>query len=211
MTSVRLYDYIKSSAAYRVRIALNLKNLDYEKITVDLLKNGGEQRDTAYLSVNPQGLVPTLQENGLSLGQSLAILQWLDDRFPRPALLPRHPAEAARVRQIAFAIACDIHPLNNLRVLNYLTDKLGVTDDARQKWYHHWINVGFEAVETLLVQSPLTGTYCHGDRVSQADICLVPQVFNARRFDVPLDSFPTIVRIDAACQELEAFKMAAPK
>ena len=206
---MKLYDYFRSSAAYRVRIALNLKGLVPERAFVHLAR--GQQRAGDYLSVNPQGLVPALvTDDGHVLSQSLAIVDWLDETHPSPPLLPADPIGRARVRSIALAIACDIHPLNNLRVLNYLSNTFGVTADQRNGWYKYWIDVGFEALETRLAGEPQTGTYCHGAAPTLADVCLVPQVANARRFHVDLSPYPTIVRIDAACVALPAFADAAP-
>jgi maleylacetoacetate isomerase len=206
---LKLYDYFRSSAAYRVRIALNLKGLASERAFVHLAR--GQQRTDDYLSVNPQGLVPALvTDDGHVLSQSLAIIDWLDETHPSPPLLPADPIGRARVRSIALAIACDIHPLNNTRVLNYLSNTFGVTVDQRNGWYKYWIDVGFEALETRLASEPQTGTYCHGTAPTLADVCLVPQVANARRFHVDLSPYPAIVRIDAACAALPAFADAAP-
>jgi maleylacetoacetate isomerase len=206
---VKLYDYFRSSAAYRVRIALNLKGLAPERAFVHLAK--GEQLAGDYLSVNPQGLVPALvTDDGHVLSQSLAIIDWLDEVHPVPPLLPADPIGRARVRSIALAIACDIHPLNNLRVLNYLSNTLGVTTEQRTGWYKYWIDSGFEALEKRLAADPRTGPFCHGPSPSLADVCLVPQVANARRYHVDLSPFPTIVRVDAACAALPAFADAAP-
>jgi len=206
---VKLYDYFRSSAAYRVRIALNLKGLAPERAFVHLAK--GEQRAGGYLSVNPEGLVPVLvTDDGDVLAQSLAIVDWLDETHPLPPLLPADPIGRARVRSIALAIACDIHPLNNLRVLNYLSNTLGVTAEQRTGWYKYWIDLGFEALEKRLAADARTGPYCHGATPTLADVCLVPQVANARRYHVDLSPFPTIVRIDAACAALPAFADAAP-
>jgi len=205
---MKLYDYFRSSAAYRVRIACNLKGLAPERTFVHLAK--GRQRDSAFLAVNPQGLVPALETEGRILTQSLAILEYLDETHPAPPLLPADPLGRARVRSIAQAIACDIHPIDNLRVLNYLTGTLGVSQEQRTGWYRYWVEVGFEALETALARDSATGRFCHGDTPTIADICLVPQVANARRFDIDLAPFPTLVRIDAACQSLPAFAGAAP-
>ena len=207
--ALKLYDYFRSSAAYRVRIALNLKGLAPERVFVHLAK--GEQLAGDYLSVNPQGLVPALvTDDGVVLSQSLAIIDWLDETHPVPPLMPAEPNERARVRSIALAIACDIHPLNNLRVLNYLSNTLGVTAEQRTGWYRYWIDLGFEALEKRLAGDPRTGLFCHGQSPTLADVCLVPQVANARRFHVDLSPYPAIVHIDAACAELPAFADAAP-
>lgn len=207
---MKLYSYYRSSAAYRVRIALNLKQLPYETAAVHLLKNGGEQKQPEYSAKNPQKLVPALEDGGRVLTQSLAIIEYLEEQYPHRALLPADAAGRARVRALAQLIACDIHPLNNLRVLGYLKDTLAAGEDARSQWYRHWVQQGFAALETLL-QSDQTGRFCHGDAPGLADCCLVPQVYNARRFGVDLSPYSTIVRIDAACSALEAFQAAAPE
>jgi len=203
-----LHDYWRSSAAFRVRIALALKGIEPGRRTVHLRK--GEQRAPGYLAKNPQGLVPMLEDGALALTQSLAIIEYLEETHPLPPLLPAAPAERAWVRAVALAVACDIHPLNNLRVLNYLTGTLGVTEVQRDGWYRYWIDLGFEALERRLSTERATGRYCHGDAPTLADVCLVPQVANARRFNVDVAPYPTIVRIDAACNELAAFADAAP-
>ncbi len=207
---MKLYSYFRSSAAYRVRIALNLKGLAYETVPVHLLKDGGQQFSDSYRAVNPSQLVPALVEGDLSVGQSIAMLEYLEETHPQPPLLPTDASGRARVRAIAQHIACDIHPLNNLRVLKYLKQELGQDQEARDNWYKHWVAVGFSSIEALLADHPDTGRYCHGDQPGYADACLVPQVFNARRMGCDLSDFPTIVRIDAACAELDAFCDAAP-
>jgi len=206
---VRLYSYFRSSAAYRVRIALALKGLAYEYLPVHLIK--GEQRSDGYRALNAQALVPTLVDEQRVFTQSLAIIEYLDERHPRPPLLPDAPAERARVRAIALSIACDIHPLDNTRVLQYLVRTLGVSEDAKNAWYRHWIDLGLAALETQLAGDPATGTFCHGEKPSLADVCLVPQLANARRFDIPLDAYPTLARIDSSCRALAAFAQAAPE
>jgi maleylpyruvate isomerase len=208
---MKLYTYAQSSAAYRVRIALNLKGLKPDYEFVHLLKDGGQQHALTYRALNPQELVPTLDVDGHAIGQSLAIIEYLDETHPKPPLLPKEPLARARVRQIAYAIACDIHPVNNLRVRQYLKTVLNVTDEAGSAWYRNWIEVGFKGVEAMLSGSNETGTYCHGDQVTIADICLVPQVANARRFNIPLEPYPTIVGIDEALRKLPAFIAAAPE
>jgi len=208
---IELYTYFRSSAAYRVRIALNLKALRYEPVPVHLLRNGGEQRLPGHLARNPLGLVPVLRSEAGTFTQSLAIVEYLDEVHPAPALLPAEAADRARVRAIAQTIACDIHPLNNLRVLRYLTRNLGASAQHKDDWYRHWVHEGLAAVERLLADDARTGEFCHGDAPTLADCCLVPQVFNARRFDCPLDEMPTIRRIVAACEGLEAFRRAAPE
>jgi maleylacetoacetate isomerase len=208
---LKLYGYWRSSAAYRVRIALELKGMPYELSPVHLLRDGGQQRTHAYALINPQGRVPALDHDGRVLTQSLAIVEYLEEIRPEPALLPPAALGRARVRALAQLVACDIHPLNNLRVLQYLERPLGQPEAARGDWYRHWITEGFEALEKLLAGSDETGRYCHGDSPGLADICLVPQVYNARRYRCDLASFPTITRIDAACSALEAFQRAQPE
>ncbi len=207
---MKLYTYFRSSAAYRVRIALNLKGIDAEQIPVHLVRHGGEQRLPDYLALNPAGLVPTLVDDDLVLPQSLAIIEYLDEIQPELPLLPGPPAERARIRAIASAIACDIHPISNLRVLQYLQRELGISDEQKNAWYRHWTGVGLAAVETLLATSPATGDFCHGAQPTLADCCLVPQVFNARRFNCDLSAMPNILRIVGNCDAIEAFQRAAP-
>ena len=204
---MRLYDYWRSSAAYRVRLALNFKGLAYEQIAVDLRQ--GAQREPAFLAINPQGLVPVLEDEGAVLTQSLPILNYLEERYPEPALLPRDLPGRCQSRAIAVAIACEIHPLNNLRVLQYLERELGLDEGARMVWYRHWIAEGFGPLEAMLARS--AGPFCVGDAPSLADVCLVPQVYNARRYDCNLEPYPTIRRIDERCREIEAFARAAPE
>ncbi len=206
---MKLYDYAFSSAAYRARIALNLKGIAYEHVIISLLK--GEQSSAAYKAINPQALIPTLEDGGYVIGQSLAIVEYLDEIYPSPPLLPSYPAEKARVRQIAYEIACDIHPVNNMRVRAQLKAMGHADDEIMTKWYAHWITVGFAALEKQLSGSKQTGAYCHGDTPTLADICLVPQMANAYRFKVPVDAFPTLVRIDKTCREHPAFAAAAPE
>jgi len=206
---VKLYGYFRSSAAYRVRIALALKGLAYEYVPVHLVK--GEQRSESYRALNAQQLVPTLGDERGTFTQSLAIIEYLDERHPEPPLLPKAPEARARVRAIALAIACDIHPLNNTRVLQYLTGTLGASEDAKNAWYRHWIDLGLAALEAGLASDMATGVFCHGDRVTLADLCLVPQLANARRYKIPLEAYPTLTRIDAECRKLEAFAAAAPE
>lgn len=208
---MKLYTYFRSSAAYRVRIALNLKGLAYESVPVHLLRGGGEQLQPAYRAVNPAALIPSLEDdNGTTLTQSMAIIEYLDETHPAVPLLPADPLGRARVRALASTIACDIHPLGNLRVLKYLVHQLKVTDEAKAEWSRHWIGEGFGALEAMLAASPETGRFCHGDTPTLADCCLVPQVFNALRFEVDMSRFPTIARIHAACGELDAFAAAHP-
>lgn len=200
-----LHDYWRSSAAYRVRIALALKGLTAETEMVPLAEGG--QHDPGFRALNPQGLVPVLQDGAAVLTQSLAILEYLEERHPRPPLLPVAPAARARVRGLALLVACDIHPLNNLRVLR----QLDLSEEHRRQWIGHWIAEGFTALEAMLAASPETGRFCHGQTPTFADICLVPQVYNARRYDCDLQPYPTIRRIDETCRALPAFAAAAPE
>ena len=193
-----------------MRIALNLKGLPYEAVPVHLVRDGGEQNQPAYRARSPLGTVPALETGERVFTQSLAIIEYLEETYPQLALLPASAESRARVRAIAQTIACDIHPLSNLRVLNYLTREFAVTPEQKNAWYRHWVNEGLMAVEKLLAGDPRTGTFCHGESVGMADCCLVPQVFNARRFDCPLDEMPTIRRIVDACEALPAFQKAAP-
>jgi len=208
---LQLYTYFRSSASYRVRIALNIKGLPYESVPVHLLHEGGAQHSSEYQLVNPARLVPSLVDSGDAVTQSLAIMEYLDESQPQPPLLPADALGRARVRGLAQTIACDIHPLNNLRVLQYLEHDLLIDEPARAQWYRHWITLGFTALETLLVRSPQTGTFCHGETPGLADCCLVPQLANARRYDTPLHMFPTILRIESACIARDAFVRAAPQ
>lgn len=205
---MKLYGYFRSSAAYRVRIALALKGIDYETALIHLRRN--EQMAPDYAALNPQRLVPTLVDGPMVLNQSLAIIEYLDEIRKDPPLLPGDPAGRARVRSLALGIACDIHPLNNLRVLRYLVHDLGVGEEGRDRWYHHWIGEGFAALERSLADSPLTGRFCHGDRPTLADVCLVPQIYNAERFECDLSAYPTILRINEACLAEPAFAEAHP-
>ncbi len=206
---IKLYNYFRSSAAYRVRIALNLKNVPYEYLPVHLVK--GEQRDPRYREMNPQALVPTMVDDGKTFTQSMAIIEYLDETHPDPPLLPATPEDRGRVRSIAQAIACDIHPLNNLRVLKYLTGTLGIGDDAKDAWYRHWIEIGLAALETELAADHRTGAFCHGAAPTLADVCLVPQLANTRRYSMPFDAYPTLAGIESRCLALKAFKDAAPE
>jgi maleylacetoacetate isomerase len=206
MTGLRLYDYHRSSACYRVRIALNLKGVAYESVPVNLLE--GEQKADEYRARNPQGFVPMLEAGELRLTQSLAIIDWLDATCPEPPLVPGDPADRAHVLAMALAVACDIHPINNLRVIKYLAHPLGHEQAVRDAWYRHWIAEGLDPLEALA--APRAGAFLFGDRPTLADICLVPQLFNARRFDVPLDAFPTLLRADRSAAELDAFRAAHP-
>ncbi len=211
-TELTLYSYWRSSAAYRVRIALNLKGLAYRQVPVHLVRDGGEQRGEQYRALNPQRLVPLLVDeanSGARISQSLAILEYLEEVFPVPALLPADPLERARVRSLAMHIACEIHPLNNLRVLQYLASELGVDDRAKTAWYRHWVAQGLAAVEQGLAD--VGDGLSMGQRPGYLEACLVPQVYNARRFDCPLDAYPRILARVARCEALEAFSGAAPE
>lgn len=209
---MKLYGYWRSSTAYRVRIALNLKGLSAEHVPVHLMRDGGEQHRPEYQALNPQEAVPTLvTDAGAVLTQSLAICEWLEERHPRPPLLPPDPEARARVRAFALAIGCEIHPLTNLRVLHHLTGRMGISEDGKLEWYRHWTRAGLAQLEALVAVHPETGSFVQGESPTLADVCLVPQLYNARRFDVDLSPFPTLVRIDAACRALPAFADAAPE
>jgi maleylpyruvate isomerase len=205
-----LYGYNLSSASYRVRIALNLKKLPYTSVLKNL--RAGEHRLSDFLRINVQGFVPALGlDDGAVLTQSVAIIEYLDEIYPEPPLLPAEPLARARVRALTQAITSDLHPLNNLRVLRYLEDKLTHDKATRDAWYRHWVEVGFDALERWLVRDAATGLCCHGNSPTLADVCLVPQVFNARRFAVDMNPYPRISGIDAVCRELPAFRSAAPE
>lgn len=204
-----LYSYWRSTAAYRVRIALNLKGLAYQQVPVHLVRDGGEQHSAEYRALNPQELVPLLVDGEARIAQSLAILEYLEDVYPVPALLPADPAQRAQVRALALHIACDIHPLNNLRVLQYLSGPLGVADQAKDAWYRHWVGLGLAAVEQGL--AVFEGRLSLDQRPGYLEACLLPQLYNARRFNCELDAFPRITAMAARCESLEAFKQAAPE
>ena len=206
---MKLYGYFRSSASYRVRIALNMKGLDYDQVSVHLAK--GKQYDREFSAISPQNLVPVLEDDGQLLYQSLAIIQYLEEKFPEPRLLPKDSPGRNRVRSLALISACEIHPLNNTRVLAYLTDTLRVTEEQKNAWYRHWVTVGFTALEKRLATEKKTGKFCHGDTPGFADITLVPQVANANRFKVDLTPFPTIRRINDECLKLEPFRKAMPQ
>jgi maleylacetoacetate isomerase len=206
-----LYDYWRSSAAYRVRIALNLKGLEYEQRPVNLVQGGGEQHLEAYRDINPQGLVPALLHDGGVITQSLAICNWLEEMFPEPALLPDDPAGRAQVWAMALTIACDIHPINNLRIQQYLNAELGVTAADTANWMNHWMRLGFASLEASLAGGGDSGFCCRGDEPGLADCCLIPQVYNAERFGCDLSGFPVIRRITDHCRSLPAFERAAPE
>ena len=207
---MKLHGYYRSSASYRVRIALNLKNLRADTAYVHLSRHGGEQFTPDFSSLNPQQLLPVLETGGAVLTQSLAIIEYLDETRPGMALLPQDALGRALVRQLAMVCACDIHPLNNLRVLNYLTGPLALAQEQKNAWYRHWTHLGLAALEAELARSPHTGLFCHGDTPTLADCCLVPQVYNARRFQCDLAAYPTICRIVAQCEALPAFQQAHP-
>jgi maleylpyruvate isomerase len=206
--SMKLYGYFRSSAAFRVRIALNLKKLEYETAPIHLRRNDQSRPD--YLGVNPQGLVPTLEDGNRRLIQSLAIIEYLDETYPEPPLLPKSPEDRAHARALAEVVACDIHPINNLRVLRYLTHVLGHDETAIGAWYNHWISLGFRAFEQLLAADARTGSFCFGNAPGLADIALVPQVVNAERYRLDLAPYPTITRIFENCMSLEPFIAAHP-
>jgi maleylacetoacetate isomerase len=207
---MKLYGYFRSSAAFRVRIALNLKGLAYAQVPVHLRKN--EQQRPDFLALQPQGLVPVLEDDGTIFIQSLAIIEYLDETHRDPPLLPADPAGRARVRAVAQAIACDIHPIDNLRVLRYLGKPLGHDEAAVEAWYNHWIRLGFGGIERILAGDGKAGTFCHGDRPGLADVCLVPQVYNSRRYkSFDMTPYPVIGRIFDACMALEPFVRARPE
>jgi maleylpyruvate isomerase len=208
---LKLYDYFRSSACFRVRIALNLKGLDYQAIPVHLVNDGGEQFQENYTRINPQSLVPALQAGDNIITQSLAIIEYLDEVHPGPTLLPSNALQKAQVRAFALSIAADLHPLNNLRVLKYLTGQLTVSEEMKNRWYQHWMQLGLTALEKQIQSLQLVSDFCFGDTPTLADICLVPQIFNARRFSCDLNAYPELVRIDANCQRLAAFTNAWPK
>jgi maleylpyruvate isomerase len=207
---MKLYTYFRSSAAYRVRIALNLKGLAYEAIPVHLLRGGGEQLSDSYRKINPSASVPALQDERGTVTQSMAILEYLEETHPDVPLLPADPLGRARVRELCQIVGCDIHPLGNLRVLRYLVHTLGVSEEAKTEWYRHWVSDGLAALEAHLARDPGTADFCHGETPTLADCFLVPQVFNAQRFNIDLAPYPNIVRINANCTGLPAFQHAHP-
>jgi maleylpyruvate isomerase len=205
-----LHNYFRSSAAYRVRIAMNLKGLDYEYLSVHLTREGGMQFKHSYTALNPQQLVPLLDDDGFQLSQSLAIIEYLDEKFPAVRLIPDSLHGRARVRQLTLAIACDIHPLQNLRVLKYLTGKLGLTEENKAEWIKHWLELGLTALEADLARAPTRGKFCFGDTPTMADCALVPQLFSAARFNVDTQPYPTLRSIYDTCEALPEFKAAHP-
>ncbi|MBM0103636.1 maleylacetoacetate isomerase [Steroidobacter sp. S1-65] len=206
---MKLYNFFRSSAAFRARIALNLKGLEYERVAKAFARN--EHRAPDYLALNPQGLIPALDIDGAVISQSLAIIEYLDEVYPQPKLLPSEPLARAQVRSMALAIACDIHPLNNLRVLNYLRHNLGQNEDGVNTWYRHWVAEGFRGLEQEVARFSSAQRYCFGDSLSLADVCLVPQMYNARRFDTDLTAFPKLVAISTHLESLPAFASARPE
>ncbi len=208
--TVSLYSYWRSSAAYRVRIALALKHIEYTTMGVHLVRDGGEQHQDDYLKLNPQGFVPALREGERVVTQSLAIIEYLEELHADHPLLPDGPRERAFARAVALAIACDVHPLNNLSVLQYLERELGLDEAGRMRWMHHWLGRGLAAIETMLEHNIALGTYVGGERPGMAECFIVPQLYNARRFDLPLDAYPRLVAIDAACARLPEFVAAHP-
>ena len=207
---MKLYTYFRSSAAYRVRIALNLKGLGYDAVPVHLLRGGGEHLREEYTRINPSGLVPTFQDDYITLTQSMAILEYLEDAYPKVPIMPKDATERARVRELAQIIACDIHPVNNLRVLRYLVHELKVSEEQKNAWYRHWLVGGLEVLEKHLVRDPSAGPLCHGHTPTIADCLLVPQVFNAQRHGIDVSVYPNIARINAQCIEIPAFVAAHP-
>jgi maleylacetoacetate isomerase len=207
---MKLYTYFRSSAAFRVRIALNLKGLPYETVPRHLLKEGGQHRKTDYLAANPQGLIPALEDNGVIIAQSLAIIEYLNEKFPEPPLFPQDPLQRAQVRAMALGIACDTHPLQNLRVTNYLSQELKQPDEVVERWRIHWISKGFAALEELVKRHSEDGLHCFGHSVSLADIYLLPQLVSARRFKCDTGAFPALTKIGEHLERLPAFAKAAP-
>ncbi len=211
MSNINLYNYFRSSASYRVRIALNIKGLEYKYIPVHLTREGGEQFKDSYKAINEYSLVPTLETGDFKLHQSLAIMEYLEEVHPEPSIIPGNAEQKAYIRAIAMDIACEIHPLNNLRVLKFITGQLGLNEDQKIGWIHNWINLGFEGLESILAGSPYRGKFCFGDYPTMADCCLIPQIFNARRFKVDLDKYPILSAIEAESKGHKAFIDAQPE
>lgn len=207
---LELYDYFRSGAAYRTRIALNLKELEYKQISIHLTKDGGEQFSSAYSQINPQNLVPTLVHDGLKISQSMAIMEYIEESFPEPSLLPDDREGRAIVRALANMIACDIHPLNNLRVRLYLVEEMGLSNDHRKQWIAHWIELGFNAYEQMLSSKQVKGPFSYGESPTIADACLIPQIASARLYDVDLKSFVNILKVEKECNKHSAFEKALP-
>lgn len=208
---MKLYTFFRSSASYRVRIALNLKGIAYEQAPIHLRRGGGEQFAASYRALNPQALLPTLEDDGKVLTQSLAIIEYLEEKQPQPPLLPKDPADRALVRSMAMIVACEVHPIQNLRVLNYVKKEYNQTDEQVNRWAQHWIDLGFAALEEMLIAQQKRGKFCWGDAPSLADICLVPQLGNARRYGCDLSRYPNILAIEKNCMALPAFIDAAPE
>lgn len=207
---LKLYDYFRSSASFRVRIALNLKGLDYQAIPIHLLNNGGEQYSSEYQKINSQNLVPTFQDNDKIITQSIAIMEYLNEVYPENSLLPQDAYQKALARSFALSIIADMHPINNLRVLKYLTNELNISEDKKNQWYQHWMKKGLTALETQISNSSFAGEFCFGDKPTMADICLVPQMYNARRFKCDITDYPLLTQIDEHCQKHPAFIKAWP-
>lgn len=207
--SVQLYSYFRSSAAYRVRVALYLKNIPFDYIPVHLLNNGGEHLAETYRQLNPMAQIPTLVHNGEAIGQSMAILQYIDQVWPAPSLFPSEPLKKARVIQISEAVNSGIHPIQNLSVLNYLVNDLGLSDDKKKAWAAHWIKVGFDKLERLVMKT--AAQYCIGSQLTAADLFVVPQIYNARRFGLDMNNYPTLLKVEENCLQLEAFKKSLPE
>jgi len=208
---IKLYGYWRSTAAYRVRLALNIKQISYSQESVHLVKDGGEQNKPEYVALNPQGLVPTIVDDGVTIGQSIAILEYLEEKYPQRTLLPSETSGRALVRQLCQIIACDLHPLNNLRVLKYLSNELKVADEAKTKWYYHWLDLGFKAFDDLLSKHNSDESYCVAGELSMADVCLIPQIYNANRFGFSMDAYPRLKKINQNCLKLTRFQDAMPE
>jgi maleylacetoacetate isomerase len=208
---MKLYTFFRSSASFRVRIALNLKGIGYEQASIHLRRGGGQQLQPAYKTLNPQALVPALEDNGQILTQSVAIIEYLEEKYPSPPLLPKDPAGRALVRSMALIIACEVHPIQNLRVLNYVKSNYNQTDDQVNQWAQHWIDLGLTALEQMIAAQPNRGKFCFGNTPTLADICLIPQLGNARRYGCDLSQYPSILGIDGNCMSLPAFADAAPE